>query len=60
MRYKYFKNANVDVSELSLGTWGIGGEGWGESNDDQSIATIRTMLDQGVNLIDTAPFLPRS
>ena len=24
MRYKHFKNANVDVSELAVGTWAIG------------------------------------
>ena len=56
MRYKYFQNADVEVSELSLGTWGIGGEGWGATDDKQSIEAVHAMLDQGVNLIDTAPF----
>ena len=33
----------------------MGGERYGEVEDEQSIAAIRTMLDRGVNIIDTAP-----
>lgn len=55
MRYKQFKNAGVSVSILSVGTWAIGGTGYGEVNETDSIAAIRAMLDNGVNLIDTAP-----
>ena len=29
MRYKHFRNANVDVSALAVGTWAIGGSGYG-------------------------------
>ena len=55
MRYKHFKNANVDVSKLAVGTWAIGGNRYGDVNEKDSIAAIRTMLDRGVNIIDTAP-----
>jgi len=55
MRYKHFKNANVDVSSLAIGTWAIGGARYGEVNEKDSIAAIHTMIDKGVNLIDTAP-----
>jgi len=55
MRYKHFVNADIDVSVLGVGTWAIGGDGYGEVNDKDSIEGIRTMLDNGVNLIDTAP-----
>lgn len=55
MRYKHFKNANVDVSALAVGTWATGSFGYGDVTDDDSIAAIRAMLDGGVNLIDTAP-----
>lgn len=55
MRYKHLENANVDVSALSVGTWAIGGAGYGDVNEKDSIAAIRTMIDNGVNLIDTAP-----
>jgi aryl-alcohol dehydrogenase-like predicted oxidoreductase len=33
----------------------MGGWMWGGSDTDESIATIRRALDQGINLIDTAP-----
>lgn len=46
----------IEVSMLSLGTWGIGGGSWWGDVDDQiSIQTIRTALEQGINFIDTAP-----
>lgn len=37
-----------------MGTWAIGGDEWGPSNDDVSISVIREAIDRGVNLIDTA------
>lgn len=55
MRFKHFKNADVDVSALAVGTWAIGGAGYGEVNDKDSIDAIHAMFDGGVNLIDTAP-----
>ena len=55
MRYKHFTNADIDVSEMAVGTWAIGGKGLGVVDDDDSIAAIRTMIEGGVNLIDTAP-----
>jgi len=60
MRYKHFKNAGVEASALTVGTWAIGGANsagvsWGEVDDKQSIYAIHAMLDNGVNMIDTAP-----
>jgi aryl-alcohol dehydrogenase-like predicted oxidoreductase len=43
------------VSRVALGTWAMGGWMWGGTDERESIATIRAALDQGVNLIDTAP-----
>jgi aryl-alcohol dehydrogenase-like predicted oxidoreductase len=43
------------VSRVALGTWAMGGWMWGGSDERESIATIRAALDQGINLIDTAP-----
>ena len=43
------------VSRIALGTWAIGGWMWGGTNEDESIQTIHTALDRGINLIDTAP-----
>ena len=55
MRYKHFQNADVKVSSLAIGTWAIGGARWGDVNEKDSINAIRYMIDNGVNLIDTAP-----
>ena len=56
MRYKYIENADIDVSALSAGTWGVGGDRWGASADPSgSVDAIRAMIDGGVNIIDTSP-----
>ena len=55
MRYKQFGNTDLRLSELAVGTWAIGGTGWGDVNEKDSIDAILTMVEQGVNLIDTAP-----
>ncbi len=55
MRYKHLGNANVDVSVMGVGTWATGNTGYGVTDDGDSVIAIRTMLDNGVNLIDTAP-----
>jgi aryl-alcohol dehydrogenase-like predicted oxidoreductase len=45
----------LKVSRVALGTWAMGGWMWGGTDERQSVATIRAALDQGINLIDTAP-----
>ncbi len=50
-------NVGRDVSRIGLGTWAIGGGPAFDGVDTEKlgIETIRTALDKGVNLIDTAP-----
>ena len=55
MKYRKLQNAGVEVSQIAVGTWAIGGANYGPVNDDDSIAAIRKMLELGVNVIDTAP-----
>lgn len=55
MRYKKFGKTDMEVSALTVGTWAIGGANWGEVNKSDSIKAIHAMLDNGVNMIDTAP-----
>jgi aryl-alcohol dehydrogenase-like predicted oxidoreductase len=43
------------TSRIGLGTWAMGGWMWGGTDEAQSIATIRSAIDRGVTLIDTAP-----
>jgi aryl-alcohol dehydrogenase-like predicted oxidoreductase len=45
----------LKVSPVALGTWAIGGWMWGGTDEAQSISTIRTALEHGINVIDTAP-----
>jgi aryl-alcohol dehydrogenase-like predicted oxidoreductase len=40
---------------VGLGTWAMGGWMWGGTDERESVATIRTALGRGINLIDTAP-----
>ena len=51
MRYKHFKNADADISALTVGTWGIAGANsagvtWGDVDTEESIAAIRQMIDK--------------
>ena len=55
MRYKKFKNAEIEVSQLAVGTWAIGGQNYGKVDKNEAICAIRRMIEKGVNLIDTAP-----
>ncbi len=49
------KNIDQKVSRIGLGTWAIGGWMWGGTDEAESIKTIHSALDKGINLIDTAP-----
>ncbi|EKD51327.1 MAG: hypothetical protein ACD_62C00282G0001 [uncultured bacterium] len=53
MQYRQFGKTGLSFSEISLGTWAMGGM-WGPRDDRASIEAIKTSLDQGVNFIDTA------
>ena len=55
MKYKKFKNAGIEVPVLAAGTWAIGGANYGAVDRTDSIKAIRSMVDKGANLIDTAP-----
>jgi aryl-alcohol dehydrogenase-like predicted oxidoreductase len=44
------------ASRIALGTWAIGGWMWGGTSDEgESIRTIRSAVERGITLIDTAP-----
>ena len=54
MKYRRLGKTGLEISEISLGTWQVGGK-WGtdfnHSNADRILATA---VDNGVNFIDTA------
>lgn len=62
MHYRKLGNTGITVSEIGFGGWAIGGVteasgtplGWGRTNDDESLATIRRARELGVTFFDTA------
>jgi len=54
MLYRTLGKTNYNISEISLGTWQVGGK-WGSSFDPNNAeAILKTAIDHGVNFIDTA------
>lgn len=54
MNYRRLGKTGYEVSEVSLGTWQLGGR-WGEDFDEKKAETIlNTAIDNGVNFIDSA------
>jgi aryl-alcohol dehydrogenase-like predicted oxidoreductase len=48
--------SGIGASRVALGTWAIGGWMWGGNSDlDVAIGTIRSAVERGITLIDTAP-----
>jgi len=49
---------HMSVTRVGFGAWAIGGSGWsggwGAQDDAESVATIRTAVESGVNWVDTA------
>ena len=67
MRYRALGRTGIEVSEIGLGAWQIGGplkahfeslgwisHGWGDVEDSESVAMIRACGEMGINFIDTA------
>lgn len=54
MNYRRLGKTGINVSEISLGTWQVGGK-WGSGfNDTLAENIINEAIDAGVNFIDTA------
>ena len=53
MNYRSIGNTDLKVSELSFGTWAIGGA-WGKTNDEESLKALDYAIGNGVNFFDTA------
>lgn len=56
MEYMKVGHSDVEVSAITLGAWAIGGgTWWRNTQDDESVATIRRALELGITTVDTAP-----
>lgn len=54
MKYRTLGKTGFAISEISLGTWQLGGK-WGESFDEATaMRTLEAAYDNGVNFFDTA------
>ena len=54
MNYRTLGKTGLEISEISLGTWQVGGK-WGSPFDEKKAERIiNTAIDKGVNFIDTA------
>ena len=53
MKYRELGRTGFKVSEISFGSWAIGGT-WGPVKDDESTAALHKALELGVNFFDTA------
>jgi aryl-alcohol dehydrogenase-like predicted oxidoreductase len=53
MRYRPLGKTGIKVSEISFGTWAIGGS-WGQTNESESLRALEKAMDEGVNFFDTA------
>jgi aryl-alcohol dehydrogenase-like predicted oxidoreductase len=53
MKYRPLGRTGFNVSEISFGSWAIGGS-WGAVDDAVSLATLHKAIDSGANFIDTA------
>ena len=57
MEYRNLGQTGINVSSIVMGCWAIGGGfTWGSQDEKDSVDTIRTAVDLGVNFFDTAEF----
>src|SRR6266403_1644722 len=55
LEYMNIAGTNLISSRIALGTWAMGGWMWGGTDERESIRTIHAAVEQGINLVDTAP-----
>lgn len=54
MQYRKLGKTNIEISEIALGTWQVGGV-WGSEFDEKNAeAILHKAIDLGINFIDTA------
>jgi len=54
MEYRTLGRTGWKISPISFGSWGIGGNEWGNTDDRTSLEALNKAIDLGVNFIDTA------
>ncbi|REE83445.1 aryl-alcohol dehydrogenase-like predicted oxidoreductase [Lutibacter oceani] len=54
MKYRTLGKTGLKISEISLGTWQVGGKWGSDFNEKTAEEIINTAIDNGINFIDTA------
>ena len=54
MKYHKLGKTDFNISEITFGCWELGGEKWEKTSDEENIKVLRTALDSGINIFDTA------
>lgn len=54
MNYRTLGKTGISVSEVGFGAWGIGGDMWRGTTDEEALRALHAAIDRGVNFIDTA------
>lgn len=55
MKYHILKSLDIKPSCLGLGSWQLGGHGWGKISEGEMVKVICRAMDNGINFFDTAP-----
>lgn len=53
MNYRNLGDTGLVISEVSFGTWAIGGS-WGKVDDTEALKSLHMAMEKGVNFFDTA------
>lgn len=48
-------SSGIQASVIGFGAWAIGGWMWGGADEKEAVKAIQAAIDNGINLIDTAP-----
>src|SRR3954468_9540254 len=54
MHHRRFANTRIDISEVGLGCWQLGGADWGDVSDEKAFEILRASIESGVGFLDTA------
>jgi len=55
MQYRELGHSGIQASVVAIGAWQMGGWRWGGTDEALSIKAIHAAIDNGINLLDTAP-----
>lgn len=54
MKYKKLGETGIAISEIGFGTWGIGGNAYGQVDDNESKKALQAAFESGISFYDTA------